>query len=203
MAAEKCILINEPISSCPMLIINRNPIRLCTSVESASYYCQYIYQLSHELTHYAIRQGKIDKNITIKWFEETLCEAMSLYILDLSAQRWDECGLSNNNPNYFRSILEYLKKEYNREGNSMVNSCKTLNDLKYIESTSESERANRILERNYLYKTFKDMPKDIKNIIYYTQYLHGIMVNFDKWKEEIGDENIIFLKKLEGIQPAI
>lgn len=98
--SEQCIVYNEPTAPCPMLVTNRAPIRIRTNSASLNYWAQYIYQLSHELTHYVIRQYKEDKDAIVKWFEETICEAMSLYILKASGLRWNECLLSRNDPNY-------------------------------------------------------------------------------------------------------
>lgn len=78
MAAEFCVLYNDASSECPMLIRNTVPIHIRTRAENLGYWAQFIYQLSHEMTHYVIRQYKTDKAAIVKWFEETICEAMSL-----------------------------------------------------------------------------------------------------------------------------
>lgn len=57
---------------------------------------------------------KEDKNLIIQWFEETLCEAMSLYILKLSSLRWHECALSHINPNYSTSFNQFSHKRSER-----------------------------------------------------------------------------------------
>lgn len=46
---------------------------------TGAYYNQFIYQFSHELCHFMI-----DSEVCapFRWFEETLCEAMSWYVLD-------------------------------------------------------------------------------------------------------------------------
>lgn len=91
MEAEWCIVFNSVSAPCPMLITNQTPIALRTDVKSLGIWNQYVYQLSHELTHYVIRQYKENKDSIIKWFEETLCEAMSLYILRQSSDKWFDC----------------------------------------------------------------------------------------------------------------
>jgi hypothetical protein len=42
------------------------------------YYLQYIYQFSHELCHFMVPSEVCD---SFRWFEETLCQAMSWFIL--------------------------------------------------------------------------------------------------------------------------
>ena len=114
MNAEKCIVFNDPTSECPMLIINTNPVMIRLAQSSTSYWAQTVYQLSHEICHYAIRQGKANKDYTLSWLEETICEAMSLYMLQYSAEKWCKCPLSQRAPQFSKSITAYLVNELKR-----------------------------------------------------------------------------------------
>lgn len=203
MTKEHCIIYNEIDAPYPMLITNYIPVRIRLDISGFNCWCQYIYQLSHEMTHYAIRQQKVDKDVTISWFEETICEAMSLYILYLSAQRWSECCLSNNNQQYSTSILNYLSNVYNDTSASVLKKCITYQDLKYIEENYSDTRRSRGEERNYIYSLFKSSPQDIKTIIYYTQYiqLNNIQIDFDAWLGESPNSN--FVACIKTIQPDI
>ena len=58
------------------------------SVENYSYWCQVIYQLSHELTHCFIYCHNKSENKKSKWIEETICEAISLYFLKYFGSNW-------------------------------------------------------------------------------------------------------------------
>ena len=53
------------------------------------YWCQYVYQFSHELCHVMVGfdHYKVHRH---KWFEETLCELASLFVLYRLAAVWDE-----------------------------------------------------------------------------------------------------------------
>jgi uncharacterized membrane protein YjjP (DUF1212 family) len=75
------------------------------------YWCQFIYQFSHELTHFVIRSYKKDKDKYVKWFEETVCEAMSLFVLRFLSENWQSCSLSEINSGYNKLILQYLDNE--------------------------------------------------------------------------------------------
>ena len=150
LGAEQCIAYNDSTAPCPMLITNRTPIQLRTCSKSLRYWAQYIYQTSHELTHYVIRQYKEDKDAIVRWFEETLCEAMSLYILKSSSLRWHECALSHINSNYGTSLMDYFKSTYDETGPSSLKACRSLDDLKNVESTCQTQRISRTIERNYL-----------------------------------------------------
>ncbi|WP_143327233.1 hypothetical protein [Clostridium tertium] len=92
------------------------------------------YQLSHELCHYTIRQDC--RNISIiKWFEETVCEAMSLYILGYFSETWYQCEISKINENYSNDIKKYCKDRVNEHKESKLLKCNSLGELMNIEST--------------------------------------------------------------------
>ena len=58
MYGESCIVYNDTEAECPMLITNLAPVRIRLAQESLSYWTQTIFQLSHEMCHYVIRQNK-------------------------------------------------------------------------------------------------------------------------------------------------
>lgn len=201
LESEKCKVYNDPTADCPMLVTNDAPIRLRTCLESLQYWAQYIYQVSHELTHYIIRQYKENKELYVKWFEETLCEAMSLYILKASSLRWQECSLSNCNPQYGASIMHYFEKTYNETGPSSLKKCRSFDELKKIENSCEENRISRSIERNFLTDTFCERPENISAFVWYTRYMRGdLLIDFKKWKEN--DSNPL-ISKLEAIQPNL
>ena len=199
LSGEPCKVYNDPTASYPMLITNRTPIQLRTCSKSLQYWSQYVFQAAHELTHYVIRQNKKDKNLIIRWFEETLCEAMSLYILKLSSLRWHECALSHINPNYSISLIDYFTNVYNNTVPSLLKECHSLDDLRNIENTCQEQRPSRSIERNYLVDAFCENPKSISAFVYYTLYMRGdLQIDFEKWKEH---SSAPLIPKLELIQP--
>lgn len=201
LRAEQCIVYNDSKSNYPMLITNRNPIQLRTCSKSLQYWSQYIYHTSHELTHYVIRQYKENKDTIIKWFEETICEAMSLYILKSSSLRWHECTLSHINSNYDISLMDYFNNIYDETGPSSLKACCSIDDLKNVESTCQTQRISRSIERNYLVDAFCEHPESISSIVYYPLYIRGdLQIDFEKWKE---NDSTPLISKLEAIQPDI
>jgi len=52
------------------------------------YWCQYAYQFAHELCHVLCAFGEDQPGN--KWFEETLCETASLFVLRAMARTWKE-----------------------------------------------------------------------------------------------------------------
>lgn len=75
-------------------------------VSDTSYWCQVIYQFSHEIFHYYCFLHSYNRE-SVKWFEETLCEAYSLLILNLFGNNWEETGLYIYNPEFAKNIFEY------------------------------------------------------------------------------------------------
>jgi len=90
-------------------------------LESTALWNQGIYQMAHELTHYALRQGKQDKKISLSWFEETLCEAFFLYVMSIAARRWRESGFYESDQNYSKNIDSYFAGELRKEGDKIHN----------------------------------------------------------------------------------
>lgn len=198
---ERCIIYNDTTAPYPMLIINRHPIVIRTSVKDFTSWALYIYHLSHELTHYVIRQYKPKKEVIIKWFEETLCEAMSLYSLKKSAESWNECALASKYPNYGVSLINFFNKKYCEKGPSALSQCHTLFDLQNIENDCENNRIARSIERNYLVNTFCKYPQYISSFVYYPYYIQGsLQIDFLAWKEK--DPNPL-ISRLEHIQPKL
>ena len=201
MEAELCIVFNDATAPCPMLIRNQNPIALRTDVKSLGIWNQYVYQLSHELTHYVIRQYKENKDSIIKWFEETLCEAMSLYILRQSSIKWPICALAKVNPDYGVYFKSYLDDVYNQTDRSVIRACHSLSELQKIEQTSESQRLNRSIERNYLYDTFCEFPESIAAFVFYPLYARpDLQLDLDRWEKET---NNALISKLRKVHPTL
>ncbi|MDE6842448.1 MAG: hypothetical protein K2J24_02875 [Muribaculaceae bacterium] len=71
-----------------------------------NYYCQWVYQLAHEICHHLINGKMCDGLCGCQWFEETLCEEASLFCLSklsdpILRRQWD-C------PHYALCVRSYL-----------------------------------------------------------------------------------------------
>ncbi len=198
---EQCLVHNDTTALHPMLIINKHPIEIRTSVKDLICWASYIYHLSHELTHYVIRQYKPKKEVIIKWFEETLCEAMSLYSLKKAGESWNECALASIYPSYGVSLIKFLNEIYYENSPSVLSQCHTLFDLQNIENSCENNRIARSAERNYLVNTFCEYPQYISSVVYYPYYIQGsLQIDFSAWKKK--DPNPL-ISRLEHIQPKL
>lgn len=197
MFNEECIIYNSQQADCPMLITNSIPLRIRLAQKSLSYWAQTIFQLSHELCHYAIRQSKIDKDFTLSWFEEIVCEAMSLYLLHWSAEHWERCELFKLNPNFRNNIGDYLNEELKKTGTDEFQKCTTIKKLKKYDA--EERRETHRNERNSLYFEIINNPLLYRIVCEYQKYVSNnrIMIDFEDWEKHSSNQLIRFLHKMQ------
>ena len=202
MNMETCTVFNDPSSPCPMLITNKNPVMIRLSQESTRYWAQTVYQLSHEMCHYAIRQRKTNKDITLKWLEETICEAVSLYALEFASKNWYRCPLSSKDPSFATAFSNYLGNELIRAPRTVLRDCVTFDDLKKCDDNAEEQRDGRLIERNFLYSVISKQPEDCLCFCDMYRYLNEdqLTIDFDKW---LADNPSAIVQCLSQIQPKI
>lgn len=203
MANEDCIVYNDPSASCPMLVINTTPVRIRLSQPSYIYWCQTIYQLSHEMCHYAFRQRKENKDFTLSWFEELVCEAVSLYALKYASDHWNHCPLSKVAPTFFQNHKTYLEDELSKSFTDEFKQCDTVEKLMEYErqKVSTNRRETQGAERNLIFRMILDNPMESKSVLDYSRYVmgNGVLIDFDRW---IRDDPCNLLQKLKAIQPV-
>ena len=202
MTAEHFHVYNDPQADCPMLVTNSTPIRIRMVLKSFDYWAQMIYQLSHEMCHYAIRQHKSDKEYTLRWFEEIICEAASLYFLEYSAKNWNKCRLSLNDPKYGSLIENYLYDTLNKSCTDGFQKCDTVEKLKAYNAKAENDRESHRAERNIVYREKVKNPKSLNVVTEYEKYVNKdrVTIDFDRW---IKDHDCEILRLFEKIMPKI
>ena len=200
MFAEECVVFNDQEADCPMLIINSTPVRIRLAQSSLSFFAQTIFQLSHELCHYAIRQHKVNKDFTLSWFEEIVCEAMSLYVLHWAAENWECCSLCKVNPNFATSIDSYLKNELASVGSDEFQKCTSIDLLCQYEREHSTDRQTHRNERNRLFAEIVQAPEESVCFCDYSRYLNdnNLSIDFEKWEK---DDNRKIVKFLHTLQP--
>ena len=72
----------------PRVFYDMRPYEIRISARD-TYWCQYVYQFSHELCHVITGFDRF-KEHPHKWFEESLCELASLFVLHRLAEVWAE-----------------------------------------------------------------------------------------------------------------
>ena len=82
MMNAPCIVYNDTNAKCPCFN-HTEPLTIRLNQKSLSFWAQTIFQLSHEMCHYAMYQAKEDKEQTLSRINQIVCEAMSLYALEM------------------------------------------------------------------------------------------------------------------------
>ena len=145
-------------------------IYLC--IEDYAFWCQVIYQLSHEYTHCLIYRQNRNKNQKVHWIEESICEVMSMVILKYFADQWNNCLLYKCNQDYRESIIKYLNDILSHRGNSRLTNCNGKHELLDIEQTCQENRDDRRDEVHNLY-SFIYTKNDIYGMIHYKDFVHN------------------------------
>lgn len=126
---EPCEIYNDSKSSCPELQICYQPIRIRLSLDKTGYWNQLIFQLSHELCHYVLRQYRLNtfySNACLSWYEEIACTAFSWCALKYAAVNWHNCVLSKQCPDYSQYMSSYLTHELGKPCNHCFSCCNTI-----------------------------------------------------------------------------
>lgn len=203
MYREDCIVYNDPNADVPMLIINALPVRIRLVQKGFEYWAQTIYQLSHEMCHFAFRQCKEKKEFTLRWFEEIVCEAMSLYALEYSSRNWQCCQLSKINPSFAQSNESYLNGELAKGFSDEFKKCDSVAKLIEYEKGDmpDGQRETHGAERNVIYRAISANPLELRSVLDYTKHIsaNGVVIDFDKW---IQDKPCNLLNCLKQIQPV-
>ena len=199
---EKCYIYNDADAECPMFIINTNPVKIRLAQASTSYWAQSIYQLSHEMCHYLFRQYKSNKNFTLRWYEEVVCEAVSLYFLNYGYRCWQHCSLKSFNNGFDKSIREYLLNELNKCGTDELKNCTTKDSLLEYEVSGVYNRQSHYNERNLLYNGLCVFKTGFSALLDYEKYLNKdkVTFNYDRWKGVVSTELIDIIKIIQPVK---
>ena len=202
MTVAPCIVYNDPNSECP-LFEHTSPLSIRLSQTSLSFWAQTVYQLSHELCHYAMYQTKHDKSKTLSWFEEIVCEAMSLYALHYAARNWHKCKLAKCAPDFGNNIQEYLDNLLLCDATDGFEQCNTVEKLQCYERGQfpEKDRATHVRERNRIYEAVLRNPTEAScflNYQWYIQPANGVVLDFDAWLKKESKDLVL---QLFGISP--
>ena len=169
--------------------------------EKYTYWCQVIYQLSHELAHCLIYANNKSDEKKALWIEESICEAMAYYFLKYFADNWKNCELGKINPNYIIHIKEYLENVLKCKANRRLTRCKNYEELMEINSSAQEYREDRRYEVICIFEKMTD--KDILALLKYKDYvLSGEKIlNIPKYCAEY--KNNLAVQYLCGLQKQI
>ena len=185
MHTRDCTIYNDPQSGCPYCYYEPH-VRIRLAQESLDYWAQTVFQLSHEMTHYACLSVRGLDTPPIRWYEEILCEAMSLYFLEYAAAHWTGCWLYRINAQFDASIRDYLNVNYNTAATAALASCRTHAALLAYERDlmPERRREGHVRERNKLYLAIRQNPTAAGALVRYSRYrcAGGVLIDFATWQ---------------------
>lgn len=156
---------------------------ICISMDKLSYWCQAIFQLGHEMTHAAIHYNSPPNTDSTSWIEETICEAMALFFLNVFFINWDKIELSKINPKYALHIKSYLEDELSKVGSEKLSLCRNYDELKQIDADSQTYREQRENEMHELYKLLN--ADNVRGLLLYRWYLQSdpLLLNTAKYRK--------------------
>lgn len=82
-------------------------------------YCQYVYQFAHEYCHFLVNRDNKGERTGAYWFEETICELASIYMLRLMEKQWETTPPYKIWQSYYTSYKEYADEIINRASNKI------------------------------------------------------------------------------------
>ena len=185
---KKIIIQKAPTAPCPRFCMgSKNNFTndcIIITTENLSYWCQAMFQISHEMTHAGIQYNSSSESESVSWIEETICEAMSLFFLKKAVYHWEEIKPNWFNESYKNNVDDYLKNALSESGTDELSKCKSLKILKRIDENSQDNRATRKNEMHKLLSHIKG--KNIKGLINYRKYImrNTILLNTKKYRRD-------------------
>jgi len=220
MTHTTVIIFCDANAPCPMIMpyVDRYYLRLAQ--QSTEYWSQMIYQLSHEMMHFAFfasfpgyNQNDLAMLLDTQrsaWNEEIIAEAISLYMLRYMSENWQRSPLAQANPGYSSAIRSYLESVYN-EASQYPRPLKSAGDYVRRENfhrtfnrTCYANRADHMTERNHLYNLFVSARnEDIGEIINAYRYFNRDYKYIDYAAWISNARNPEFIRGVSAIQPRL
>ena len=136
------------------------------------------------------------------WFEELLCESISLYFLDYMAKNWKSCFLSRINPGFDKSFVSYLEDLLSSSPKNPLAKCKSEELMRDYAKNRRYDRDSRLQERNTLYREILKDPLACRCFVDYVSYIapNGTTIDFAAWQEADPRNRLIpCMRKLQPI----
>lgn len=147
------ILSIVPCCSGPMTFRKNNLIFLSST---GLFYVQHIYQFAHELCHFMVPDEVCE---SYRWFEETLCEAMSWYVLLKISERGKTAPIHELDSVY-ASMNGYVANQQSKRIKIQTNSLSHFisRNLSYFKKECYNRAANASIAYE-IFPLFLDHPK--------------------------------------------
>lgn len=163
---KQCIIYNDAELKHADTELGTDSVKIKLALKEPCMWNDMIFQLAYEMCYCILQEYKRQwkKERYLSWYEETVCNAFSRYILKYSVENWNKCDLSNINPEYSKYIDEYLQMKIKEEG------------------TKQQENINK------LYNIFCENPKAINSLGKYYDYINkdNSSIDVQCWSKDIG-----------------
>ena len=136
---KQCIIYNDAESKHADTELGTDSVKIKLALKEPCMWNDMIFQLAYEMCYCILREYKRQwkKERYLSWYEETVCNAFSRYILKYSVENWNKCDLSNINPEYSKYIDEYLQMKIKEEGTKQQENINKLYDI-FCENPKEN-----------------------------------------------------------------
>lgn len=152
---------------------------------------QTLFQLSHEICHYVIYLYNRDNYHIIKWIEESICEAFSLYCLKYWSIKWNVIGFPYINRSYGKQMYKYRNDRLKQEvlHPSILDDI-DMNTLEIINNKSENERSYR---HDFMCQLTNMISNNsIFGLIDYQKYvISDILLDTEKYRSEYAENKCV------------
>ena len=209
----RCTIYIDANSSGPFIhYVSDTELRIRLRLSNAHFWCQLVFQLAHEMTHYLFCQTYDFRRLHgSKWNEEIVSEAMSLFMLKQLADKWHKCALSkydrDRDSSYSLAIRAYIANELRKGTGSVLKSSQepiTLRQFAEFNRNAGRDRENHRAEVNHLYALLLTLEKEqIRPIILemYQYLIDDTYIDYETWIRNAKYPDII--RKVSKIQPRI
>lgn len=183
MYGKQCIIYNDAELKHVDTELGTDSAKIKLALKEPCMWNEMIFQLAYEMCYCILQEYKRQwkKERFLSWYEETVCNAFSCYILKYSMENWNKCDLSNINPEYSKYIDEYLQMKMKEEG------------------TEQQENINK------LYDIFCDNPKAVNSLEKYYDYINEDNSSLDvqRLNKDIGISIPETLSKNESLEESL
>jgi hypothetical protein len=188
----------------PITLFKRGPkgeIRVRLDVKGP-YWAQYTFQFAHELGHVVC--GYDPDPHKQKWFEESVCETASLYVLRRSAETWKTDPPYANWKDYSKSLAAYaddrLKASALPANTTLAAWYKERKEQ--CEANAEDRPRNLVIAAQLL-PLFEEDPSRWEALTWLNTEKHGESTSFADylaaWERHCPDKHKPFVQRLRGL----
>lgn len=195
------VLYFDETLNCPKFLSSENigcPFDLIyINLKDDNKWDQLLFQLSHELCHYVIYLNNRGDYHMIKWIEESICEAFSLFCLKKWSIEWNVIGYPFINKDYGRRMNFYRKTHMDEKTMhpSLMDNI-NMSVLLEIDNLSETDR----LRRHDFVCQLSDLisKQSISKLIDYQKYRYSDLLLDTEQYDDLNNDAVHFICEIQN-----